>query len=85
MTPTELALLACHRSPVIALEHICKDHLGVGYERACELAALNRLPLPTFRLTESKRAPLMVHYSDLAAFIDSTRETAAASWERSQL
>lgn len=85
MSPTEIALLATFRSPVLRLEVICKDYLGIGYERAKQLASLNRLPFPTYRLWESERAPLLVGSKDLAAYIDNTTETARKQWTQSQL
>ena len=85
MSPTEVALLATHRSPIILVRDICQTYFGVGYERACQLAALNRLPVPTFRLWESQRAPLLVGSKDLAAYIDKTSESARQAWAQSQI
>ncbi len=85
MSPTEIALLATHRSPIILVRNICETYFGVGYERACQLAALNRLPVPTFKLWESNKAPLLVGSRDLAEYIDRTTEAARAAWGRSQL
>ena len=85
MSPTEVALLATYRTPIIPLEKICKDYFGVGYERAKQLAALHRLPVPAYRLWESERAPLLVGSKDLAEYIDSTSEATRLQWTKSQL
>lgn len=85
MSPTEVALLATFKSPVIRLETICETYLGVGYERAKQLAALNRLPLHTFKLHDSERAPYLVASKDLADYIDRARAASQASWERAQV
>lgn len=85
MSLTEVALLATHRSPIILVRDICQTYFGVGYERACQLAALNRLPVPTFRLWESQKAPLLVGSKDLAAYIDETSESARQAGAQSQI
>lgn len=85
MSPTEISLLAAHKSPVLLLRNICEQYFGVGYERACQLAALNRLPVPTFRLWDSQKAPLLVGTKDLAEFTDKTSESAREAWARSQV
>jgi hypothetical protein len=84
MTPTELMLLAIYRGPV-PLDDICTRYLNMNREVAYKAAALNHLPFPTFRLSESKKAPLLVDLRDLAAHIDHSRECAKASWEHSQV
>lgn len=85
MSPTELMLLAIYRSPAIPVEEISKTHFDLNGTSAARLAALNQLPFPTFKLTTSAKAPLMVHLSDLAAHIDNQRTTATESWTQSQL
>lgn len=40
MSPTEIALLATLRAPIVRLERVCEEYLGIGYERAKQLAAL---------------------------------------------
>ena len=85
VSPTEVALLATYRTPIIPLAKICKDYLGIGYERAKQLAALHRLPVPAYRLWESERAPLLVGSKDLAAYIDNVSEATRAQWAKSQL
>jgi hypothetical protein len=84
VTPTELMLLAIYKGPV-PLQDVCERWLNLSPEVALKRAALNRLPFPTFRLSESKRAPLLVDLRDLAGHIDRTRECAKVAWERSQV
>ena len=85
MTDTEIALIAVHRTPVIPLDAICKEQFNLSPVEARREAALNRLPVPTFKLRDSARAPFMVHAKALAEFIESQAAAASAAWERSQL
>lgn len=85
MTPTELQLLALHRAPTVCLDDISETYLSLSPERARRAAALNQLPFPTFRLTDSQKAPVMVKLSDLAAHIDGAHRCAKDSWEHSQV
>ena len=85
MTPTELKLTAIHRGPVVPLETICNDYLHIGYDTALQYASLNQLPFATFRLRDSKKAPLMVSVEALAAHIDSVTARATKEWNDSQV
>lgn len=71
MSSTESQLLAVHKAPTVKLEDICEHYLGLSPTVAKQYAAKNQLPVTTFRLTSSAKAPLMVKISDLAALIDS--------------
>lgn len=84
MSPTELQLLALHRAPAVCLDAICEGYLSMNRETARAAAALNRLPFPTFRLHESRKAPVMVKVSDLAAHIDGVHRCAQREWQHSQ-
>lgn len=85
MTKTELMLLAVHRSPLVPLADVCDQYFGVGYEVARARAALNRLPIPAWRMGDSQKAPLMVRLADLAACIDNLADAALDSHEHSQI
>lgn len=85
MTDTELMLAAQFEGPTVPLDRICERYFGVGIEHAKRMAALNRLPVPVFRLVPSQKAPYMVSVRALAAFIDAQAEAAQASHEDSQL
>jgi hypothetical protein len=84
MSPTEFQLLAIHKGPV-PLDEICERYLRLSREEAMRQAALNQLPFPTFRLSPSRKAPILVHLSDLANHIDTSRESAKSAWEHSQV
>ena len=85
MTPTEVMLLAVHRAPLIPLADICKQYFNVGPKKAREKAALNLLPVPAWRLLDSREAPLMVRLSDLAAYIDTQGDAEKAQHAKSQI
>lgn len=82
---TSLALMSLFKTPTIPLAEVCDRFFCLSYEEASKRAARNELPVPTFRLTQSRKAPLMVSAEDLGAWIDKTRDAAAAQWERSQV
>lgn len=46
--------------------------INLAYERA----AVNQLPVPTFRASESQKAPRLVHVDDLARWLDEQRARA---------
>ena len=81
---TSLALLAVHGSPEIPLRDVV-GMLGISMAEAQRRAARNELPVPTHRLADSQKAPLMVHIDDLAAHIDRCAAAARVSWGRSQI
>lgn len=85
MKETEFQLLAVHRAPAVSLDAISEQYLGIGHVVARQRAALNTLPFPTFRLTASKKSPIMVKISDLATHIDNQHQAATAGWENSQV
>lgn len=57
----------------------------MGKGTAYEKAALNELPIPTFRAAESQKAPRLVHVDDLARWLDEQRARARQQWEKSQV
>lgn len=81
-TPTELQLLAVYRAPAVSLDAISKEYLNVAPGQARRAASLNQLPFPTFKLSPSQKAPVMVKVSDLAAHIDATHQAAKDEWEK---
>lgn len=84
-SPTEFQLLALHRAAAVRLSEISENYLGMTPVVAQRNAALNTLPFPTFRMSDSNKAPYMVKISDLAKHIDSKHQTATEGWEASQL
>lgn len=81
---TEIQLVFLYKAAAVELENICEKYLGLSPKVAKQRAALHTLPFPTFRLTDSAKAPIMVKVSDLARHIDDQHEAAAKSWEHSQ-
>lgn len=69
--------------PATPLAEICERYFGLCYPEARRAAALNQLPVPTFRLRDSQKAPLLVKAEDLQTYIDTKRNEAAVEWERS--
>lgn len=84
LSDTEAMLLAIYGAPVIRIDLIAKEYLSLEPRMARELAALNKLPFPTFRLRNSQKAPVLVAISDLASHIDRSRNDAALLWQKSQ-
>jgi hypothetical protein len=82
---TSLALMSIFKSPAIPLAEVCERYFSLGYEEAMKRAARNELPVPTFRLTSSRKAPMMVSAEALGQWIDKVEAEARASWERSQV
>ena len=85
MSPTEVMLLAVHRTPLIPLSEICDRYFNVDIRKARGQAALNQLPVPAWRLVDSRRAPLMVRLSDLAAYIDTRGDAEKVQHAKSQI
>ena len=85
MSPTEMQLIATLRSPVVRLDAICDTYLNMPIHRANDMASMHMLSVPTFRLSDSRKAPRMVKVSDLAELIDTQAAQARAHWENSQL
>jgi hypothetical protein len=85
VTDTEKTLVSNLGAPVVPLASICEQYFGLSPKAAQEHAALNKLPVPTFRLRESQKAPLMVHVRDLAQHIDDAHVGAKEHWEHSQV
>lgn len=80
---TVFLLMAIHNDVVLPLSIVAEHYLGMSPRRAKEMAAAGTLPIPTFRLVKSQKAPRMVHLQDLADWIDRQRQEAAKQWYRS--
>ncbi|WP_047258044.1 pyocin activator PrtN family protein [Chromobacterium subtsugae] len=81
---TIFLLMARYESPAVPLDKVCADYLNLTTKKAQEMASLNRLPFPTFRMNDSQKAPRLVHINDLADYIDKQRAAAASKWLRSR-
>jgi hypothetical protein len=84
-TTTLYALIQRFNGPTVPLELIAHEFFGLGRDKAYEYAAQNRLPVPTFRCTDSHKSPLLVHVEDLAALLAARRAAARSEWSKSQL
>lgn len=82
---TAYALFARFESPTVKLEDICEEFFGMRKEKAYERASLEQLPVPTFRATDSQKAPRLVHLEDLASWLDAQRAKAGQDWEKAQI
>ena len=85
MTPTEIALIAVHKSPAVPLEAISRKYLGMEPGWATKQAKRHLLPFPVFKMTKGLKSPFLVYTNDLAAHIDSQHEAAMKSWSHSQV
>lgn len=68
-------LMAEFETVTPALADICEKYLGMKPATAEKKALLGELSLPTFRLSESQKAPRLIHLEDLASHIDKARQT----------
>lgn len=82
---TSLALMSLFKAPHVPLRDISQQYFGLSYEEAAKRAAKNALPVPTFRLVDSQKAPIMVSCEDLGNYIDQRRDQAAKAWEHCQV
>lgn len=82
---TSLALMSIYKAPTIPLAEVCERYFSLSYEEALKKAARNELPVPAFRLTQSRKAPMMVSAESLGAWIDKSESDARALWERGQV
>ncbi|NTZ47887.1 pyocin activator protein PrtN [Lelliottia aquatilis] len=67
-------LMAEFETVTPALADICEKYLGMKPATAEKKALLGELSLPTFRLSESQKAPRLIHLEDLASHIDKARQ-----------
>lgn len=73
-------LLAEFGTGQIPVERCC-HHFGMSPAEAKRAAALQKLPVPAFRLG-SQKSPWLVSTEKLAEFIDSRLRAADAEWRR---
>lgn len=67
-------LIMAQHGPIIALEKIAVDLLGLSADQAKRKAAHSDLPFPVFR--EGQKGPWLVRATDLAAWADKSAESA---------
>ncbi|EAR5802884.1 pyocin activator PrtN family protein [Salmonella enterica] len=73
---TVFLLMAEFGTATIPLSQIAERYLGMKPSTADKKAGAGDLPIPTFRIGDSQKAPRMVHVRDLAEFIDTRRKEA---------
>ena len=78
---TAFLLLAEYGQTDIPLETVADKYLGLSSTEAKNRAARCALPFPAYR-TGSQKSPWLVRITDLAEFIDKTRELARKEWEQ---
>jgi len=81
---TTFALLARFGSPLVPLDKICEEFLGLKSKTAENQAKACTLPFPTLKLRNSERSPTMVKVEDLAAHIDKQYEESNKEWRSVQ-
>lgn len=84
LSKTEMQLSTVY-GPTVALAEVCKIYFNLSPTEAGKRAARNELPVPTFQLTDSQKAPRLIKVEDLAAYIDRSHETALKEWVKSQV
>lgn len=71
-----------HSDLAIPLADVCESHFGMTYREACRAASLHRLPVPAFKLRDSRKSPWMLSAAHLAAHIEASAQASAEEWER---
>ena len=74
------ALIARYGGRDVPLSDVCERYFGVSPEIAARNAAKGTLPIPCYRASASRKAPLLVRVDDLAEILDSRYEKARSTW-----
>lgn len=82
---TAFLLAARFETPAVELRAICMEFFGLSPKTAEQHALAQKLPVPTFRLRDSNKAPTMVKIDDLAAYMDQRHAAAKSDWAAIQL
>jgi len=82
MNSTYFGLLAEFNTAEIPLKLVCDKYLGLSNKMAHERAAMNKLPLPTYR-GGSQKSTRLVSAEVLADHIDSCKLKAQQEWNQS--
>ncbi|KAB7896409.1 pyocin activator PrtN family protein [Rouxiella badensis] len=75
---TVFLLMAEFETSTVPVSSVCEKYFGMNPATAERKAALYQLPIPTFRVGDSQKAPRMIHITDLAEFIDKQRKEGRA-------
>ncbi|WP_336062661.1 pyocin activator PrtN family protein [Serratia sp. 201] len=79
---TMFLLMAEYEKSNIPLSEIAERYLGLKPATAEQKAAEGKLPIATFRVGNTQKAPRLVHIEDLATLIDQRRKAAKEELER---
>lgn len=79
-----LALVSIYKGPLVPLAEICEKYFSLSYEEALRKAARQELPVPAFRLTDSRKAPMVVSCQALGDYIDGIELKAKERWQHAQ-
>lgn len=82
---TALALMSIYGGPVVHLDAICEELLGLSRQEAMRQAAAGELSVAVFRIGKSQKAPYLVKVEDLAKLIDEAHSNAHKTWQRCQV
>ena len=75
------ALLAIYNTPAVPLKDICEEYLGLKFKTAEQKAKAAQLPIPTFKIRDSERAPTMENVNDLGAYLQARYDAAQKEWQ----
>jgi len=78
---TLFLLMAEYGTGDIPLEPVAAKYLGMDAAKAKREAARTALPFPAYR-AGSQKSPWVVRVTDLAEWLDRSREQAAAEWRK---
>ena len=71
---TVFLLMAEFETSTISLSDVAERYFGMKPSTAEIKAARGQFPIPTFRVSDSQKAPRMIHIQDLAEHIDLQRK-----------
>lgn len=79
---TYFGLLAEFGTAEIPLEHVCDKYFGLPKKTAYSRAAINKLPVPTYR-AGSQKSGRLISAGNLARYLDDQKAAAELEWKRS--
>ncbi len=77
---TVFMLLAQFEEAIIPLGKVCDDYFGCSLRTAMNKAKAEDLPIPTFKIGSSAKAPYYIHLNDLVEYIDTKKAKAKEEW-----
>ncbi len=82
MNSTYFGLLAEFNTAEIPLKDICVKYIGLDSKTAHQRAALNKLPISTYR-GGSQKSMRLVNATELAEYLDKCKTKAQHEWNQS--